>query len=1140
MRFLADLHIHSKFSRATAKNLDFENLYVAAQQKGITVLATGDFTHPGWIQEIQDKLVPAEPGLYKLDPKLARRVNQSVPLACHGKVRFILVAEISSIYKKNGQTRKNHNLIFVPDMRSAQNITRRLKKIGNIESDGRPILGLDAKELLKIVLDTHDKAFLVPAHIWTPWFSLLGSKSGFNSISECFEELTPYIFAVETGLSSDPEMNWRVSDLDGLTLISNSDAHSPQKVGREANIFETDLSYADIWIALKTGDPKKFKGTLEFYPEEGKYHLDGHRKCDIRLWPEESLGLDCNCPVCGKPLTLGVLHRVETLADRPYGQKPKKHHPFHKILPLQDILADMYTVGPNTKRVRQQYIELLSEFGSELSILNDIDPDAFQQQGWHLLAEAIRRIRSGQIQIAPGYDGEFGKLKLFNSQERRQIEGQTSLFTDKEKSLTADFNQFESRIQTLLISKKTVASAQPDPVVSKPVQSYLSELNDEQRNAVEHSSGPLLIVAGPGAGKTRTLTSRMAHLIHGDGFDPENILAITFTIKAADEMHQRLKALVVDTIPLPLVTTFHGFCYQLLSDWGVLEGMRIIDDRDQKSLILRVIHACNKKSPAVFTDTDSIIKQIVAAKQKVISPENLVESKGHIKDDRFVVGVYRSYQELIASQGLLDYEDLIFKVVHRFETDPAVAKQYQNRFKHILVDEYQDLNHGQYRLLKTLAPPDKNIFVIGDPNQSIYGFRGSNSAYFERFQNDYPQATVIKLYQNYRSTQIILDASYQLLSQETNQIPYSSKVSAKTIGHHKIGIIESQSEQAETVFVGQKIEQLVGGIGLHSIDFGNIEPNQNGKTYGFADMAILFRTRHQIKNFANRFTDVGIPFQINDKAMLLDRDGIREIVSLYKILVRQGSFKDIEHLLVMAGPKPSRQSLYQFFDWALENRFSVSEAIETAKEKQINRIAPTQQKRLADFFMRITDSRKIHLDRPIETVLQQLFEFLVKRQVINDPVPPRLFERFESLVQMAQPYNRNIEVFLRDLALKKDTDFYDSKAQSVALMTMHAAKGLEFPVVFICGCEEGMIPYRHLKDGISDLQEESRLFYVAMTRAKERLYVSYAKRRSHYGRVVPTQPSPFIARIADELIRIQKARSRRRSTPRGPTQLDLF
>ncbi len=419
MKFIADLHVHSKYSRATAKNLDLESCYIAGQHKGITVLGTGDVTHPAWLMEIKDKLVPAEAGLFKLREDIARSCNTYIPENCQGIVRFVLVSEISNVYKKNGKTRKNHNLVFFPDIESVEKFNQALDKIGNIKSDGRPILGLDARNLLEISLEVSTDSFLVPAHIWTPWFSMLGSKSGFDSIQECFEDLTTHVFAVETGLSSDPEMNWRVKCLDGLTLISNSDAHSPMKLGREANRFNTELSYFHIKEAIKTGDPKLFCGTFEFFPELGKYHIDGHRKCDHRSWPTETIRQQGICPICGKSMTLGVLHRVEQLADRPLGAHPQKHHPCHHIIPLHEILSELLGVGPNTKKVNKVFNELLVNKGPELKILHELPLKSLIHMDVPLLGEAIKRVRKKELRFVPGYDGEFGTIQVFTSREKK-------------------------------------------------------------------------------------------------------------------------------------------------------------------------------------------------------------------------------------------------------------------------------------------------------------------------------------------------------------------------------------------------------------------------------------------------------------------------------------------------------------------------------------------------------------------------------------------------------------------------------------------------------------------------------------------------------------------------------------------------
>jgi uncharacterized protein (TIGR00375 family) len=385
-----------------------ESLWKWAQLKGISVIGTGDFTHPEWLKELQQKLKPAGNGLFSLKKKLR---SDEVPQSCRADVLFLLTAEISCIYSKNGKTRKIHSIVFVPDIASAKKINRALSKIGNLHSDGRPILGLDAKKLLEIVLDAASEAMLVPAHAWTPHFSVFGAASGFDSLEECYEELTPHIHAIETGLSSDPPMNWRLSALDRITLISNSDAHSPSKIGRESNIFDTDLSYRGIIDALKT--KKGFAGTIEFFPEEGKYHYDGHRACNACLSPKDTISHDYLCPVCGKKMTIGVTHRVEKLADREDGFKPKGAPGFTSIIPLAEIISETVKVGVNSKKVSSLYHTVLEKIGTEFAVLLDAPPDDIEKAGSPLLKEAIVKMRKGDIHIAPGYDGEFGKIKIF-------------------------------------------------------------------------------------------------------------------------------------------------------------------------------------------------------------------------------------------------------------------------------------------------------------------------------------------------------------------------------------------------------------------------------------------------------------------------------------------------------------------------------------------------------------------------------------------------------------------------------------------------------------------------------------------------------------------------------------------------------
>jgi uncharacterized protein (TIGR00375 family) len=422
MRFIADLHVHSHYSRATSKDMSPEGIWKWAQLKGVTVIGTGDFTHPAWLKELHEKLDPAGNGLFTLKKEFR---PDDVPDSCKADVNFILSAEISCIYSKNGKTRKIHSVILAPDFASAARLNIALSKIGNLNADGRPILGLDARELLRLTLEASPDNLYIPAHAWTPHFSVFGAASGFDSLEECFEELTPHIHAIETGLSSDPAMNRRLSTLDRITLVSNSDAHSAPKIGREANIFDTDISYAAMMNAVKTR--KGFLGTIEFFPEEGKYHYDGHRECGVSLSPRETARHNFLCPVCGKRVTVGVMHRVEKLADREEGFQLAGAPPFFSIIPLPEIIAETLKVGVGSKKVNALYFSLLEKLGNEFKILMDAPPDDIERAGTPLVREAVTRMRAGNVHIAPGYDGEYGKVKIFEEVERKEIKGQMKL-----------------------------------------------------------------------------------------------------------------------------------------------------------------------------------------------------------------------------------------------------------------------------------------------------------------------------------------------------------------------------------------------------------------------------------------------------------------------------------------------------------------------------------------------------------------------------------------------------------------------------------------------------------------------------------------------------------------------------------------
>jgi len=450
MKFIADLHIHSKYSRATSKDMDLEELDRWADDKGISVMATGDFTHPQWFNELKEKLESAEPGLFKLK----KQYKRSTIKGTLADTRFILTAEVSSIYSRESPSSgikrvyRVHNLLFAPDFETVEKINVQLGWIGNLKSDGRPILGLDCRELAKIVFNASPLAVIIPAHAWTPWFSIFGSMSGFDSIEECFGEYAKNIFAIETGLSSDPAMNWRLSKLDNVALISNSDSHSAPRIGREANIFDTELSYNGIIEAIKSGAPNQrksvanqrksaFVATIEFFPEEGRYHFDGHRVCGIVFSPEETKKYNGICPKCGKKLTIGTMSRIDKLADKPeikFEQENFYHTygdriPYYSTISLDGIIAEVvYGMGVASKKVKEEYTKLIKAFGSELKILIDIGVEELKIAAGEKIVKGIIAVREKKLTIEPGFDGEYGKIKIFSEKEKENLEVQKKLF----------------------------------------------------------------------------------------------------------------------------------------------------------------------------------------------------------------------------------------------------------------------------------------------------------------------------------------------------------------------------------------------------------------------------------------------------------------------------------------------------------------------------------------------------------------------------------------------------------------------------------------------------------------------------------------------------------------------------------------
>ena len=1040
MRFHADLHIHSKYSRACSKDCDLEHLAWWARRKGIALVGTGDFTHPAWFAHLTETLVEAGPGVFRLKEEVDREVTRRLPPSlAHRPVRFLLSVEISTIYKRDERTRKVHHLVYLPDFASAAEFNRRLARIGNIASDGRPILGLDSRDLLEIALESSPDAYLIPAHVWTPWFAVLGSKSGFDRIEDCYADLSDHIFALETGLSSDPEMNWRISALDRFRLVSNSDAHSPPMLGRETTLFDTELDYFSVRHALQTGEGHA--GTVEFFPEEGKYHVDGHRKCGVRLEPEETRALGGRCPECGKPLTIGVLNRVQELADRPRPVRPAGAAGFHSLVPLPEILSEITGVGPKSKRVAGEVERLTTALGPELSILQDVPLDAIERHD-PLVGEAVSRLRRGEVIREAGYDGEYGVIRLFEPGEvkRLSVHSAPALFDDAlfaaEPSGGGDgpARPGSGPAGRPAAARPGLPAQRPAPdpeseSTSEPAAGKQPEhagadagerpgasgeaargedwpgtpagpvpgLDPEQGAAAEITHGPLLIIAGPGTGKTRTLTHRIARLVTVHGVPPEQCLALTFTRRAAQEMSERLAALAPAHAPRLTIATFHSL------------GLRILREQHERAGL-----------PADFTLTEEA------------------------EPDRH-------------ARGLVSLDDLVDLPLALLEADPGLAAAYRDRWRWVSVDEYQDVDERQYRLLRQLATPEGNLTAIGDPDQAIYRFRGSDVRFFLRFREDFPTARTIRLTRNYRSSAPILTAAQRVVA-PTTLVPDRVLLPLGDHGTAPVELHEARGEQAEATFVARTVEQLIGGASFHARDSGWVQAEGAGGL-GFSDIAVLYRTDRQSRAVAEALTRAGLPFQKRSHDRLADRPGVAPLLAA----------------LVGAGAAGATGPLTQRLRRALDRLLDGAAEITAAGTPE----ATEAELRLAA----------------------------------------------DLLMPLAERCGEDLAAFRDELALGVEVDSWDPRADRISLLTLHAAKGLEFPVVFIVGCEDGLLPMRWPSSSADPRQvaeeeaEERRLLFVGMTRAQRHLYLSHATERLWQGAVRRMRPSPFLDALPAEVLR---------------------
>lgn len=956
MLYYTDLHIHSKYSRATSKSCNLEELAVWAKKKGLSLISTGDFTHPAWFNEIKEKLVPAGEGVYRLRPDIEKALSLG-----ENPVRFLLSVEISTIYKKGDKTRKVHHVVFCPSIETAHIFREKLDALGNIKSDGRPILGLDSRNLLETVLESGEGSFIIPAHIWTPWFSVLGSKSGFDSIEECYDDLSEHIFAVETGLSSDPQMNWHVSKLDKYRLVSNSDAHSPSKLAREATVFDHNPDYYSLMHALKTGEG--YVGTVEFFPEEGKYHEDGHRKCNICLSPEDTKKLNGICPVCGKPVTIGVSYRVNELSDRKeIITPPSTAGEVFSLVPLQEIVSEIMQVGPQSKSAVCEYERLVHRFGSELAILQDIPTDEISKAST-LLGEGISRLRQGKVIKHAGYDGEYGVIKLFEDDE---------LVKKNFVNLKLDIEMPQQEVNKLPETPMFSTSANSNKNIVKNVCAEKSSnygLDKFQQQAVESAHNQLLIIAGPGSGKTTVLTQRIAHLISDKNIAPQNCLAITFTRKAAQEMRERLAKISEEKAKLLNIHTFHSLCFSILKENYERAGL----SQD-------------------FT--------VMSEQEKALH-----------NDEKIL-------------ENALGFDDLIQLSVKLLTENEDILNLYRNRFQYNFVDEYQDIDENQYKLIRLLVPENGNIFVIGDPNQAIYGFRGGDAKFFNNFTEDYPSTQIINLKNNYRSTNCIVDASNQMIN-SFNIISMYDKP------HEKITIHTAPSDKAEAEFVASTIENLIGGHSFFSLDSQRSEGQESN--YSFSDFAILYRTSSQLPLIIEAVKRTGMPFVNLSNDLLCEKKAVRSFLN---------NLKDDK---------------------------TVSEQFEASYDK----LAEETDEYILNYLQNIA---KIH---------------------------------------------NNKNEFIHEVSFLTEADTLDKRSDRITLMTLHSAKGLEFKCVFIVGLENDILPLYRAKEP-QEIEEERRLLYVGMTRAKERLFLSHALKRKWLGTYKNLQISPFLEKIKDDLLKLSK------------------
>lgn len=1090
--YIADLHIHSRYSRATSKASNLPGLAAWAAIKGIDVVGTGDFTHPGWFAHLTEHLEEAEPGLFKLREQPS--LEELAPILPPGiqpdtsGIRFVLSSEISSIYKRDDKVRKVHNILFAPDFDSVRRINTTLAGIGNLESDGRPILGLDSRNLLEIMLEQAPQGFLVPAHIWTPWFSLFGSKSGFDAIEECFGDLSDEIFALETGLSSDPDMNRCISALDRFSLISNSDCHSPSKLGREANIFSTGFDFFSMQQALRqpidADGNQRFSATIEFYPEEGKYHCDGHRKCGVCLEPAQTRQEKGICPECGKPMTIGVLYRVMELADREAPVYPKGSPAVHSLIPLHEMLGELFNTGPATKKVATVYGKLINTFQSEFNLLLNVSLSDIKSVS-PMLARAVKRVREKKVIRRPGFDGEFGVIRVFTDEERQGLGGQMNLFgitpAKPRKTKKRKLGNFKGSGS----ARKTKGK---------------QTLNQQQQAAVDSRGDRIIVKAGPGTGKTHTLVQRVFRLLKSK---KSRITVITFTNKAAEEVRQRLEE-KTGTGSRVRINTFHTYCL----DWirQKKPELYLIGPELRTSIVRRLY-------PDLTTRERAELQHQIGLYLSGLSrqPEDCPSS-------------FQTYFTYLRDRNLLDLDEVVPACAELIAGDDNFANEVRAETGHLLIDEFQDLNAAQYELVRLLALGCP-VFGIGDPDQAIYGFRGSSPGWFHRFIKE-QKAVLHTLTINYRSSASILEAAGSVIS-----LNHSSDDNSVTIGagtqDGRVYQYRAADSGAEARFISDQIQLLVGGTSHREIDRLADLAHHN---MGLSDIGVLYRTSKQAEAIAKILAERGIPFQVVDVKPFY-QTGDARIIYLWILLGAE--MIDKAELLYMLGREEGigAKTLAEADSIvAVDSRSPLTDLLD-----DVDRLPAKLQQKLGEFTTVVDNLQNgANADSVVEAVDIILDRYSMDREQADIIRIRQMAESFSTLAS-----------FGKHLRHHQDQVIYDDRAEAVFLGTLHASKGLEFGAVFVAGCDEGLLPLaprEPLEPELEQehLQEERRLFFVGMTRAARVLYLLHAKKRIYYGEELLSDPSQFIGDIPSELVHAPPMVAKKKKKKKAAKQMSLF